>query len=78
LAKDPLIAVIDEDHCSGCGVCVSVCPYSALRRGPDGKAHCIEALCEGCGTCAAACPSSNITMRNYKDEQIERMIEVIV
>ena len=78
LEKDPLIAVVDEEHCSGCGVCISVCPYGALQRGPDGKAHCIEALCEGCGTCAAACPSNNIEMRNYRDEQIEKMIEVIV
>ncbi len=78
LEKDPLVAVVDEDRCSGCGVCVSICPYGAMQRQPNGKAKCIEALCEGCGTCAAACPSNNIEMRNYKDEQIEKMIEVIV
>ena len=49
-----------------------------MQRQPNGKAKCIEALCEGCGTCAAACPSNNIEMRNYKDEQIEKMIEVII
>jgi len=77
LEKDPLVAVVDEEHCSGCGVCISVCPYGAMQW-QNGKAKCIEALCEGCGTCAAACPSNNIEMRNYKDEQIEKMVEVIV
>jgi len=78
LEKDPMVAVVDEEHCSGCGVCISVCPYGAMQRQPNGKAKCIEALCEGCGTCSAACPSNNIEMKNYNDEQIKRMVEVII
>ena len=30
LEKDTLVAVVDEDRCSGCGVCVSICPYGAM------------------------------------------------
>lgn len=78
LEKDPMVAVVDEEHCSGCGICISVCPYGAIQRQQNGKAKCIEALCEGCGTCAAACPSNNIEIRNYKDGQILKMVEVIV
>ena len=77
LEKDPLIAVVDEEHCSGCGICISICPYGAMTW-QNGKARCIEALCEGCGTCAAACPSNNIEMKNYKDEQIEKMVGAII
>ncbi len=76
LLKDPLIAVADEEHCSGCGVCIGVCPYGAITKTEKGKARCLEALCEGCGTCAAACPSKNIEMRNYRDRQIMKMVEV--
>ncbi|MBC7081109.1 MAG: CoB--CoM heterodisulfide reductase iron-sulfur subunit A family protein [Thermoplasmatales archaeon] len=76
LEKDPLIAFVDE-NCSGCGICISVCPYGALVK-EGGKAKCIPALCEGCGTCSAACPSNNIEMKNYRDKQIEKMIEVII
>jgi len=78
LEKDPMVAVVDEEHCSGCGICISVCPYGAMQRQPSGKAKCIEALCEGCGTCAAACPSNNIEMKNSSDEQIKKMVEVVI
>ncbi len=77
IEKEPLVAVVDEEHCSGCKTCISVCPYGAMYF--DGNvAKCREVLCEGCGTCAAACPSNNIEMRNLQDEQIKKMIEVIL
>jgi len=37
LLQDPLIAFVDEGICSGCGICVEICPYEAremdTRRG---------------------------------------------
>ena len=39
LQHAPLIAGVDEDICSGCGLCVDVCPYKAreLSVKEDGK-----------------------------------------
>ena len=77
-----MISCVDEDLCSGCSTCISVCAYSAieLEKEEDGKTHAKvnEALCMGCGACVAACPSGAIQQRGYKDKQISPMIEETV
>ncbi|GAI89182.1 unnamed protein product, partial [marine sediment metagenome] len=56
LYQEPIIAGVDEDICSGCGVCVSVCPYDARQLDKDKKVVEVnEVLCRGCGSCSAAC-----------------------
>ncbi len=70
---EPLTALVDENLCIGCGLCVEMCPYSAPEIvDSDGKtkAKIIEALCHGCGTCVAACPQKAITANQFTDEQI--------
>ncbi len=79
LSAEPNIAFVNEDFCSGCGTCISVCPYQAidLIKLEDGKsrAKVNEALCMGCGSCAATCPSGAMQQKGFKDEQILPMIE---
>ncbi|KPK70198.1 hypothetical protein AMJ87_09325, partial [candidate division WOR_3 bacterium SM23_60] len=72
---EPTIAGVDEDLCSGCGICVGVCPYNAreLDR-EENVVKVIEALCQGCGSCSAACPSGAAQQRNLVDRQIEEMV----
>lgn len=71
---EPIVAVVDEDKCSGCGICVSICPYGAisLEKREDGTrvSKVDPMLCQGCGTCGAACPSAAIQQNSYKDKQI--------
>ncbi len=77
VTTEPTIAHVDEEKCSGCAICVSVCPYDALSiKEVDGDrlAHVEEALCMGCGTCAAACPSGAMQHLGFKDNQIEAQI----
>ncbi|RKZ29661.1 coenzyme F420-reducing hydrogenase, partial [bacterium] len=48
---------VNEDLCSRCGLCVSVCKPEALSFGENGKPPIVDkAKCEGCGVCAATCP----------------------
>jgi heterodisulfide reductase subunit A len=61
---------VDEDICVGCGVCVPMCPFQALKMDDDGKLEIIKALCKGCGTCAVACPSGALQQSHYKNNQI--------
>jgi Pyruvate/2-oxoacid:ferredoxin oxidoreductase delta subunit len=53
-------AVVDEDACVGCKVCVERCPFEAIEmRAIDGsdklKAHIISENCKGCGVCIVGC-----------------------
>jgi len=76
LTHSPEVVTIDESVCGGCGVCVAMCPYSALSRNGAGVAECNEVLCEGCGTCVSACPTGAAQLRNMTDAQVRGMIEV--
>lgn len=67
---EPIVAVIDENLCSGCATCVIVCPYDAIKKDEKGVARVTEAQCKGCGTCAASCPEKAIRIHHFTDEQI--------
>jgi heterodisulfide reductase subunit A len=76
---EAISAVIDEDKCSGCQVCVTLCPYKAISFDAEKKVSRVnEALCKGCGTCVAACPSAAITGRHFTIEQIMAEIEGVL
>jgi heterodisulfide reductase subunit A len=72
---EPTIAGVVEDLCSGCGICVGVCPYNARELDRDEMVVKVtEALCQGCGSCSSACPSGAAQQRNLIDIQIEKMV----
>ncbi|MEO0254639.1 MAG: CoB--CoM heterodisulfide reductase iron-sulfur subunit A family protein [candidate division WOR-3 bacterium] len=76
ITLEPNTAFIDEEKCSGCHVCIALCPYSAISFNEEKKiAHINEALCKGCGVCVAACPSKAAQQRLFLDEQIYAEIE---
>jgi heterodisulfide reductase subunit A len=70
---EPITADVDHTKCRGCGICVQVCPYGAMKlvETEDGpRAENIPAACKGCGCCGASCPHKAIIMNNYTDEQL--------
>jgi len=73
-------AFVDEDECSGCGICEVLCSFQAIElQDRDGKrvSHVNTALCKGCGTCGAGCPSGAISMHHFTDEQILAQVEAL-
>jgi len=76
---EPNTAWIDEKLCSGCHVCVGMCPYTAIHFDPEKKAAILnEALCKGCGTCVAACPSGAAQQNLFRDEQLFAEVEGVL
>jgi len=79
LQIDPLIAAVDEEVCTGCGLCVEVCPYDARVLNEKTKiAEVNEALCMGCGACIVACPSNASTHKNFTRKQLLNMIDDVM
>jgi heterodisulfide reductase subunit A len=75
ISVEPFYSKVDEDVCSGCHICVSVCPYNAISVNERGKSAVNPALCKGCGTCTATCASGAMISQHYTDRQITSMIE---
>jgi len=70
------VAMTDPAYCSSCGVCISICPYSAPSFIPDddrffpGRAQINPVLCKGCGLCVASCRSGAIHLKGFDNDQI--------
>ena len=68
------VAKTQQPICSSCGVCISICPYSApsfTEEGPfAGRAEINPILCKGCGLCVASCRSGAIHLKGFDNDQI--------
>jgi len=68
------VAKTEQPICSSCGVCISICPYSAPSFTEEGlfagKAEINPVLCKGCGLCVASCRSGAIHLKGFDNDQI--------
>ncbi len=56
------IVRIDEELCTGCGLCVTPCAEGAIEI-VDGKARVLdEMLCDGAGFCLSVCPTGALSV----------------
>jgi len=79
---EPLKATVEEDLCSGCKICASICPFLAIEMTTDiiegkerTKAGVIEAMCQGCGLCGSACPTGAIKIQQYTSTQVMTQVD---
>ena len=63
------LAVIDEDWCIGCTLCIKVCPTDAIV-GSNKRMHTvIEPFCTGCELCLPVCPVDCISLEIVSGER---------
>lgn len=89
LVTSPMVSAVNEALCSGCLLCVPVCPYRALEAGviterigghPARERTVVKVntgLCQGCGACNAACRSGAVEVRGFTNEQILAELEAL-
>ena len=59
---------IDEEKCTGCGLCANACHEGAIGM-VNGKAHLLrDDACDGMGDCLPACPAGAITFERREAE----------
>lgn len=65
------IIKIDEEKCTGCGMCIPNCQEGALQI-IDGKARLISDLfCDGLGACIGHCPEGAMTIEEREAEEYD-------
>ncbi len=58
-------AVRNNRECVGCGKCVFICPYQAIKAEPFSTPTTDPDKCMGCGACQIVCPHHAINVQGY-------------
>jgi heterodisulfide reductase subunit A len=72
-----LRAEVNTRICSGCGKCVSVCPYEAcqIQKKEEAYISTVDKLkCKGCGSCVAVCPNGAIQIPENNSFSMAEML----
>ena len=67
----PEVAIIIEDQCIGCTLCIQACPVDAIMGAAKQMHTVIEDECTGCELCLPPCPVDCIVMEPIK-QNIDR------
>ena len=70
LDREPVasIALIDENTCIGCTLCIQACPVDAILGAAKNMHTVITSECTGCELCLPPCPVDCITMEPIPEE----------
>lgn len=74
IEKPKEIAIIEEDKCIGCTLCILACPVDAILGASKNMHTVITEECTGCELCIAPCPVDCIKMipLDFEDDEITK------
>jgi heterodisulfide reductase subunit A len=79
MVAEPNVAAVDEEVCTGCGLCVPACPYQARALHSQRPVATVNAaLCQSCGACVVACPNKATTVLNMTTKQVLAMVDPLL
>ena len=65
---------IDEEKCTGCGLCVPGCHEEAIKI-IDGKAKLVnDVFCDGLGACLGECPEGALTLEEREADSFDEKL----
>lgn len=68
--QEKLVAIIDEQTCIGCTLCIQACPVDAILGAAKHMHTIIESECTGCVLCVEPCPVDCIDMVPIKQNTL--------
>jgi heterodisulfide reductase subunit A len=71
------ISNIEKRRCAGCGVCINLCPFQAIKFDDKGKAEIKVALCKGCGVCVTSCRSGAPDLKGFTTGEIMAQLDAL-
>jgi coenzyme F420-reducing hydrogenase delta subunit len=76
---EPKVAVnINEEQCSRCSICGSLCPYDAITNDHENNQMVLDiAKCQVCGICYSACPAKAIDTIYYSTDSVLKYLEKV-
>jgi NAD-dependent dihydropyrimidine dehydrogenase PreA subunit len=61
--KDVVTLKLNTEKCTGCGICMEVCPHAVFEL-KENKSQIVDKdRCMECGACAKNCPSNAISVK---------------
>jgi heterodisulfide reductase subunit A len=79
MVQEPTVAYVNEEVCSGCGLCVAACPYEARTMHPWRPIAVVnQAVCQGCSACVAVCPNKACSVHNFDTVQVLAMMDALL
>lgn len=63
------VAIIDEQWCIGCTLCIKACPTDAILGSNKMMHTVVEPYCTGCELCIPVCPVDCISLENLTGER---------
>ncbi len=79
---DAVKAVVDDELCDGCALCIDVCPFHAIElleiqtegKEPTKTVTINKAQCKGCGQCQGTCPKRGVYVAGFTMEQLSSQV----